>query len=462
MATAIYIRVSTDKQEKEGVSLETQKERLIAYCIAKGFGEPKEYMDVGSARTTKKRTNFNRMMDDVKKGFVENIVIFKLDRLTRSIIDLNNLIKELNQNDCDLHSCTENIDTTTASGRMMINLIGTFAQWESETISERVSVNMQTLAEEGIWQSKTPYGFYLGEDKHLKINKEEQSIFTEACKLILGGISFSQAEIIINNKYNLNWNNGFILDKVRSPTTAGNIIRNGKITKNTHPPLIEENMHKKLLEIAEARSYSRAQTFTGDLFRQKIICPDCGIKLSVMSTKKNKEGKNIYHYRCHTCYKNKRKFFMAAESVLLQAFRRHISEINISYGNIDQVKTNDDKVIKKLQRQLAKAEEKKRRLQKAWIEGYMKDEELLSHQNEIDEEVLEIEENLKKMNKTPTLTSDEVRSLQTTLKEEFEIMNDEERIGFIQQFIRGIYVKRELVKGYKRKYNVDVTGIEFY
>src|SRR5699024_263477 len=175
MATAIYLRVSTEKQSDEGVSLHTQKERLNAYCTMKGLTNIKEYLDVGSGRTTEKRTNFNRMMEDVKEGFIDNVVIFKLDRLTRSIMDLNNLVTTLNKKDCTLHSCTENIDTSSASGRMMINLIGTFAQWESETISERVKINMQSLAEQGIWQSAIPYGFRLGEDKRLIIDEKEQN-----------------------------------------------------------------------------------------------------------------------------------------------------------------------------------------------------------------------------------------------------------------------------------------------
>src|SRR5699024_6581450 len=173
MATALYMRVSTEKQEEHGVSLQTQKERLHAYCTLKGLTDIKEYLDVGSGRTTDKRVNFKRMMDDVKNGYVTNVVILKLDRLTRSIIDLNKLIQELNKKDCQLHSTTENIDTTTASGRMMMNLIGTFAQWESETISERVKINMQSLAEKGLWQSSVPFGYKLVNQK-LELNEEEQ------------------------------------------------------------------------------------------------------------------------------------------------------------------------------------------------------------------------------------------------------------------------------------------------
>src|SRR5690625_7410843 len=104
--------------------INNKKEQINDYSRIKKITKIKEYDDVGSRRTTDKRVSFNHMMEDVENGFISNVVILKLDRLTRSIIDLNNLVSQLNDNDCELHSCTENIDTTTASGRMMMNLIG--------------------------------------------------------------------------------------------------------------------------------------------------------------------------------------------------------------------------------------------------------------------------------------------------------------------------------------------------
>src|SRR5690625_7108786 len=95
MATTIYIRVYTERQEEKGVSLDTQRERLNAYCTLKGLKDVREYLVVGSARTTN-RVSFKRMIKDVEQGFIENIIVLKLDRLTRSIIDLNKLVKKLN------------------------------------------------------------------------------------------------------------------------------------------------------------------------------------------------------------------------------------------------------------------------------------------------------------------------------------------------------------------------------
>src|SRR5699024_9648481 len=108
------------------------------------------------------RHDFKRMVNDIRSGYIDNVVVLRLDRLTRSIIDLNNLVKLLDEFGCRLHSSTESLDTSTANGRLMVNLIGVFAQWESETISERVSLNMQSRSMQGIWQGSAPFGFYLG------------------------------------------------------------------------------------------------------------------------------------------------------------------------------------------------------------------------------------------------------------------------------------------------------------
>src|SRR5690625_2871870 len=116
MGTALYMRVSTEMQEEHGISLETQEETLEAYCKLKKLTDIRKYIDVGSARTTK-RKEFQKMMNHIRQGKIKRVIILRLDRLTRSIVDLNKLIQEFNKYDCELHSATENIDTTSATGR---------------------------------------------------------------------------------------------------------------------------------------------------------------------------------------------------------------------------------------------------------------------------------------------------------------------------------------------------------
>src|SRR5690625_5115180 len=272
MATAIYMRVSTEMQEKEGISLETQKEQLHAYCKFKGLKNIKKYTDVGSARTTN-RPHFIEMMKEVEKGRISNVVIFRFDRLTRSIIDLNNLVQKLNELDCGLHSAIENIDTKTATGRMIINLIGTFAQWESETISERVTVNMMTNAKKGIWQSTVPFGFKMGKDKRLEINEKEAKILREAFDMIKDRYSLSHTEQYISNKYNLLWRENYLSRKVRTQTLIGNIERNGEIIENTHNGIISKKEQYQLLQrLEENRNGRTSNIIHNDIFRRKIKC----------------------------------------------------------------------------------------------------------------------------------------------------------------------------------------------
>src|SRR5690625_3755689 len=124
MATAIYMRVSTEKQSDKGESLNTQKEQLYAYCKLKGLSNIKEYVDICSSRTTDKRVNYIRMIDDAQNKFITNIVVFKQYKNTRSIIDLNELVIYINDVECGLHSTQDDINATIAYGSILLNKIG--------------------------------------------------------------------------------------------------------------------------------------------------------------------------------------------------------------------------------------------------------------------------------------------------------------------------------------------------
>src|SRR5690625_6437208 len=118
----------------------------------------------------------------------------------------------------------------------------------------QVKNNMETLSRQGIWQSSIPFGFYHGEDKRLKINKEEANVVKGAFNLVLEGESFSSAEDIINKRYALNWHNGYLPRMLKMTSTIGNIVRDVKLYKNTHEPLISEFEHNKLMQILEGNS----------------------------------------------------------------------------------------------------------------------------------------------------------------------------------------------------------------
>lgn len=459
MGTALYIRVSTEMQEEHGVSLETQEETLEAYCKLKKLTDIRKYIDVGSARTTK-RKEFQKMMNHIRQGKIKRVIILRLDRLTRSIVDLNKLIQEFNKYDCELHSATENIDTTSATGRMVINLIATFAQWESETISERVTVNMMTKARKGIWLGPSPFGYSKDKEGRLIINEREANILREAFNMILDGYSYSSTEKYIAEKYNLKWTDNYLRRKVRSQTIIGNIERKSELIVNTHEGIITKGEQKQLIARLEENKSGRTSidSINNDLFRRKIKCYQCDNNLA-LATSYNRDGETYYYYRCNNCQKRGKKHVSVAENIMLQALKDYFNSILLD--KIETVYSDNKSPVIKLKQRLDELEEERDRVQRAWIKKLMNDDDLMKYQTEIDEEQEKIERELEKYEE-PTLTKNELKKIALTLKEGFDTLSKENQRTFIQRFIKRIEFKRTLVDGYKKKYDTKVTNVEFY
>jgi DNA invertase Pin-like site-specific DNA recombinase len=157
-----YIRVSTEEQAREGVSLVVQETRVRAFCEAKGWELLRLYRDPGASGKSLNRPGIRSLISDLKGNGVDVVVIVKLDRLTRSIRDLGTLIDDLFQG-VDLASVDESLDSSTAGGRMVINLLGSVAQWEREVIGERTKAALDHKATVGEWRGRVPFGFRINE-----------------------------------------------------------------------------------------------------------------------------------------------------------------------------------------------------------------------------------------------------------------------------------------------------------
>ena len=159
--TAAYCRVSTDEQAKEGFSLETQQARLEALAAAKGVSIDKWYVDAGKSARTLNRAQMQALLDDVKAGRVGTILVPKLDRMfrnTRELLNTMELVFETNR--VKLVSASEDLDSSTAAGKMFITMLGGFAKFESDRISERTREVLQNKAVQGkVYSRNTPFGF---------------------------------------------------------------------------------------------------------------------------------------------------------------------------------------------------------------------------------------------------------------------------------------------------------------
>ena len=177
--TGIYIRVSTEDQARDGFSINAQKEKLTKYAEANDWSIFDYYIDDGiSGKNLDGRPEATRMLKDVEEGKINNILIYKLDRLTRSVRDLIYLIELFEKHSCTFNSQTEKIDTSNAVGRMFVKIIGIFAEFERENLAERVSFGYEQKTREGNYtNTQGVYGYdYIPKEQKLVVNIEEKDL----------------------------------------------------------------------------------------------------------------------------------------------------------------------------------------------------------------------------------------------------------------------------------------------
>ena len=168
---ALYCRVSTDDQVKEGVSLEEQQERLEAYCRAMGWGNVVVYVEDGFSAKSIDRPHLTRLIEDVKAGDIKKIIVTKLDRMSRKLLDLLTLIDLFQEHDVSFVSISESFDTNTPSGRLTLQVLGAVAEFEENAFANaslKICI-MLLLKENG---TQHPFGYRL-ENKELVIYENE-------------------------------------------------------------------------------------------------------------------------------------------------------------------------------------------------------------------------------------------------------------------------------------------------
>jgi site-specific DNA recombinase len=184
--TVGYCRVSTDEQSREGVSLEAQQARIRAYALATGRELSDVIVDAGESAKTLQRPGMQRILAGVRSGEIGAVVALKLDRLTRSVRDLADLLDLFAKKDVALVLVSESIDTATAIGRMIANLMASVSQWEREAIGERTAFALEHLRHDRRPYGKTPFGYRRDGDR-LIMDPVQQSALAEARRMADAG-----------------------------------------------------------------------------------------------------------------------------------------------------------------------------------------------------------------------------------------------------------------------------------
>jgi DNA invertase Pin-like site-specific DNA recombinase len=267
LKAALYTRVSTEDQAKEGFSLDSQIERLRSYCMARGWQVYKEYVDDGYSGRYTKRPAYQELMDEIDSWDV--LLVLKMDRIHRNSRHFMEMMDELRRREKEFVSMTESLDTSTAMGRFVVDIIQRIAQLESEQIGERVYAGMHQKAStplERLDPDKSPYlGFnhpfgydYL--DGKLVVNSEEADVVRKIFASYLGGKSMGETakglnRLNIPTKRGGKWDKRTISKILKNPLYIGQVLWDGIVRSAPHESIIErENFDSVQGIIAKRRA----------------------------------------------------------------------------------------------------------------------------------------------------------------------------------------------------------------
>lgn len=368
---ALYPRVSTQEQANEGYSIGEQIEKLTKYCEAMDWEIYKIYTDPGYSGGNTDRPGLQAMLSDVRDGKVHKVVVYKLDRLSRSQKDTMLLIEdEFLAHGVDFVSMSENFDTSTPFGRAMIGILAVFAQLERENIKERTMIGKEARAKAGLWGGGNclPFGYdYIVADDKLVPNAYERVIVKEMYDLYLKGTPLKRIEKILEDKGYRGKKGGVIDTKsirttLSSKNNIGYVRHKDDWYKGDHEPIIDEdtfNKTQKLLqerrEQAEAYNvrWGHITTYLGGL----IYCSHCTAKYTKQKGGSKKYG-ILYYYVCYSRNKKTKKMIKdpncmnkswrveALDNLIFDEIRKLATDPNYIHDIRNAKHKDDDKVEK--------------------------------------------------------------------------------------------------------------------
>lgn len=307
---AIYVRVSTTNQVEEGYSIDEQKDKLKSYCDIKDWNVYKVYTDGGFSGSNTERPALEKLIKDAKNKKFDTVLVYKLDRLSRSQKDTLYLIEEIFiKNGIEFLSLQENFDTSTPFGKAMIGLLAVFAQLEREQIKERMQLGKLGRAKSGksmMW-ARTSYGYdYHRDTGAMTINELEAIAIRDIFESYLNGMSVTKIRDMLNDKYpkTPNWHYRIVRGILANPVYCGYNQYKGHVFPGNHDPIITEEAFNKTQEELKIRQQTALEKFNPRPFRAKYMlsgiaqCGYCGAPLSITLGMIRKDGTRNIRYQC--------------------------------------------------------------------------------------------------------------------------------------------------------------------
>lgn len=273
---AIYIRVSTDSQAEEGYSIDAQKEQLSAYCVSKGIKKYEFYIDGGWSGSNIERPEMQRLIEDVNADKISHVIVYKLDRLSRSQKDTLYLIEDVfNPHGVDFVSLNESMDTSTPMGRLMLGILSAFAQLERENIRLRTRMGMKERVKSGLWMGggRVPFGYDYDKDKGVLVPNRDAEKVRQIYKLYIEGKAPQEIANLLGLKYDR-----LVYQILTRKSNYGIIEYNGEEYQGQHEPIISKEMYDIAMRCMLERKFVRANT-SEHLLTGLLHCGKCGAKM---------------------------------------------------------------------------------------------------------------------------------------------------------------------------------------
>lgn len=413
---AIYTRVSTIEQ-KNGYSLDAQKDKMIQYCQLKELEKYEVYEDGGFSGGNMNRPELSRLIRDIEAGQISHVLVYKLDRLSRNQRNTLYLIEEVFQkHDVGFVSLQENFDTTSSFGRAMIGIISTFAQLERDTIAERMKMGRVERAKKGLYRGSanvaTGYSYVDGK----LIRNDDSAIVEEIFDRFIDGESTWAIYSDLSRRYpGKIYGNNMITRILENPIYTGKVTFDDKTYDGIHDPIIDQETFDTVQQLRKQTSskYKVSKNKRSALLARKLFCGHCG-KTLFKKTSKNvyhgQKGRKEYVYTLYQCNGRKTRVVKKTGHKCTQASQRtekidtlvldQLNELDYKKAKKRIQNRRKQDTDKKVMDQLYKQE---KRLMDLYQLGSVEIDELDKRLKEIRKEKEQIKESKQSINEKKTL-----------------------------------------------------------
>lgn len=455
-----YLRVSTAEQNRDGFSIAAQKKRLTAFAQSQDWEIYDFYIDGGQSAKDMNRDDLQRLLNDIKHIDHDDkvVLVFKLDRLTRSVLDLYKLLQIFEEHKTAFRSATEVYDTTTAMGRLFITLVGALAQFERESTAERVKMGMEQMVYEGKWHGSTPAFGFDYQDKKLIINEPEARIVRMIFDMYMNGYGDNKLAQFLNQKgYRTKsgdvWSHTSVGYILRNPIYIGllrwNFTGDGEYFEVSGfvPEIVDKELFYTVQRIRKERAKMHPrQVGSVHPFSGLVRCGRCGSPAKV-SIRNTKDKKYIYY----VCTKKRQGLCdlpAISKDKIEQRFMEEILKVRdlgaaheVAAGKAEEPDTSME--IKAIQNEIKKIQKRKKKWQLAFAEEAISVDDLRERTAEDKQREEELREQLNELTKDQPVKEydpEEISEILMNFEYQWEMATDREKKTMLQLLVERITV----------------------